>query len=299
MAEINHFEYGFITPTLSYALSVLGSFLGLICAVRVRESNTPGRRAWWLVLAAFAIGGTAIWTMHFMAMLGFSVAGTQIRYDIAITIASAVIAIAAVGLGLFLVGFGRPSLVKILSGGVLTGLGVAAMHYTGMAAMRLNGDIGYDAGRVALSVVIAVVAATVALWLAVTVRRPLAMTGSALLMGVAVNGMHFTGMTAMSVHLHEPTGLLSGATAATLLVPIGVAVLLVVIGLVYAVLSAPTEEDRAAAAYLDARIAQRRSAPPPAPARPTGFTPLRSGSAAGTGDRDSSSGSGGFNGFQA
>lgn len=297
MAEINHFEYGFITPTLSYALSVLGSFLGLICAVRVREATTPGRRAWWLVLAAFAIGGTAIWTMHFMAMLGFAVVGTQIRYDVAITIASAVIAIVAVGLGLFMVGFGRPSLLKIMVGGVLTGLGVAAMHYTGMAAMRLNGEIGYDPGRVALSILIAVVAATVALWLAVTVRRPLAMTGSALLMGVAVNGMHFTGMTAMSVHLHEPTGLLTGATAATLLVPIGVAVLLVVIGLVYAVLSAPTEEDRAAAAYLDARIAERISAPPPAPTRPNGFTPMRSGSA--TGDRNTTSGSGGFNGFQA
>ncbi|MFV2026734.1 MHYT domain-containing protein [Micromonospora sp. LOL_013] len=299
MADINHFEYGFITPTLSYALSVLGSFLGLICAVRVRESDTPGRRAWWLSLSAFAIGGTAIWTMHFMAMLGFSVAGTQIRYDIAITIASAVIAIAAVAFGLFLVGFGRPSLVKILLGGVITGLGVAAMHYTGMAAMRLNGDIDYARGRVTLSVVIAVIAATVALWLAVTVRRPLAMTGSALLMGVAVNGMHFTGMTAMSVHLHEPTGVLNGATAATLLVPIGVAVLLVVIGLVYAVLSAPTEEDRAAAAYLDARIAERRSTPqPPTPARPNGFTPLRSGSNT-SGEQNASSRSGGYNGFNA
>ncbi|MDG4766212.1 MHYT domain-containing protein [Solwaraspora sp. WMMD406] len=299
MAEIHHFEYGLITPTLSYALSVLGSFLGLICAVRVREATTPGRRAWWLILAAFAIGGTAIWTMHFMAMLGFGVVGTQIRYDVAITAASAVIAIAAVGAGLFLVGFGRPSLVKILIGGVFTGLGVAAMHYTGMAAMRLNGDIGYDALRVGLSVAIAVVAATVALWLAVTVRRPLAMTGAALLMGVAVNGMHFTGMTAMSVHLHEPTGVLTGATAATLLVPIGVAVLLVVIGLVYAVLSAPTEEDRAAAAYLDARIAERLSAPRPAPARPNGFTPLRSGSRSGPGgDQNSSTeSSGGFNGF--
>ncbi|MFY1631944.1 MHYT domain-containing protein [Solwaraspora sp. WMMB335] len=301
MAEIHHFEYGFITPTLSYALSVLGSFLGLICAVRVRESPTPGRRTWWLVLAAFAIGGTAIWTMHFMAMLGFGVVGTQIRYDTAVTTASALIAIVSVGIGLFLVGIGRPSLVKILTGGMITGLGVAAMHYTGMAAMRLNGDIDYDPVPVTLSVIIAVVAATVALWLAVTVRRPLVMTGAALLMGVAVNGMHFTGMTAMSVHLHEPTGSLSGASAATLLVPIGVAVLLVVIGLVYAVLSAPTEEDRAAAAYLDARIAERLAAPAPAPARSTGFTPLRSGSTpGGGGDRGTSSGgSGGFNGFNA
>ncbi|MFK3985590.1 MHYT domain-containing protein [Micromonospora sp. NPDC050397] len=129
----------------------------------------------WLVLAAWAIGGTAIWTMHFMAMLGFSVAGTAIRYDVPITVASAVLAIVTVG-----VGMGRPSSLKILAGGLFTGLGVAAMHYVGMGAMRLNGDVGYEHGRAIGSVVIAVVAATVALWLAVTVKGPLAIVGSAL-----------------------------------------------------------------------------------------------------------------------
>lgn len=253
MANINHFEYGWITPALSYALSVLGSFLGLVCAGRVRTARTAGQRFWWGALAAWAIGGTAIWTMHFMAMLGFAVDGTRIRYDVPLTVASAVIAVLAVGIGLVIVGTGRLSAPRIIAGGLFTGAGVAAMHYTGMAAMRFNGDFGYDRTRVALSVAIAVVAATVALWLAVTVRRVLALVGSALVMGVAVNGMHFTGMSALSVHLHEERTPLTGAGVSTLLVPIVLAVIFVVVGLVYALLAVPTEEDRAGAAYVAAR----------------------------------------------
>ena len=259
MADINHFEYGWITPALSYALSVLGSILGLICAGRIRTASSAGQRAWWGTLAAWALGGTAIWTMHFMAMLGFAVSGSRIRYDVPVTVASALLAVAAVGIGLAIVGTGRLSTVRVLAGGLFTGAGVAAMHYTGMAAMRLNGQLGYDHTRVALSVLIAVVAATVALWLAMTVRRGVAIFASALVMGVAVNGMHFTGMSALSVHLHEQRGELTGAEVGSLLVPIVLLVVFGVVGLVYALLAAPTDEDRAAAAYLDARR-------PPAPA---------------------------------
>ncbi|MEW2379185.1 MHYT domain-containing protein [Micromonospora sp. NPDC047812] len=271
MAEISHFEYGWITPALSYALSVLGSALGLICAIRIRTARSAGQRAWWGTLAAWAIGGTAIWTMHFMAMLGFAVQGTRIRYDVPITVASAMIAVIAVGIGLAIVGTGRFSAVRLLAGGLFTGAGVAAMHYTGMAAMRLNGRIDYDTTRVVLSVVIAVVAATVALWLAMTVRRGLAIVGSALLMGVAVNGMHFTGMSAMSVHPHAGQGEVSGAGVSTLLVPIILAVVFGVVGLVYALLAAPTAEDRAAAAYFDDLRGQEPAEASPPPPDPVGL----------------------------
>ncbi|TDB79191.1 MHYT domain-containing protein [Micromonospora sp. KC721] len=253
MAEINHFEYGWITPTLSYALSVLGSFLGLVCAGRIRTGATGGQRFWWGLLAAWAIGGTAIWAMHFMAMLGFAVDGTRIRYDVPLTAASTIIAVVAVGIGLAIVGTGRLNTTRLIIGGLFTGLGVAAMHYTGMAAMRLHGDLTYDALRVVLSVLIAVVAATVALWLAMTVRRGLAIAASALVMGVAVNGMHFTGMSALSVHLHEERGEVTGAEVTSLLIPIVLAVIFGVVGLVYALIAAPTDDDRAGLAYLDAR----------------------------------------------
>ncbi|RZU75299.1 NO-binding membrane sensor protein with MHYT domain [Micromonospora kangleipakensis] len=268
MAHIQHFEYGSITPALSYALSVLGSALGLVCAGRIRAARSAGQRTWWGLLAAWAIGGTAIWAMHFMAMLGFAVDGTRIRYDVPITAASTGIAVVAVGIGLAIVGTGRLNALRLVAGGLFTGLGVAAMHYTGMAAMRLDGTLGYDRIRVALSVLIAVVAATVALWLSMTVRRGLAIAASALVMGIAVNGMHFTGMSALSVHLHERRGQLAGTEVSGLLVPIVLAVIFGVVGLVYALLAAPTEDDRAGAAYLDARRGAERTAvasPEPAP----------------------------------
>ncbi|GAB3936649.1 hypothetical protein GCM10027614_13500 [Micromonospora vulcania] len=210
VAEINHFEYGWITPALSYALSVLGSILGLVCAGRIRIAGSAGQRALWGLLSAWALGGTAIWAMHFMAMLGFAVQGTRIRYDVPLTAASTVIAVVAVGIGLAIVGTGRLNPVRLVGGGIFTGVGVAAMHYTGMAAMRLKGSLGYDGTRVVLSVVIAIVAATVALWLAMTVRRPLAIVVSALVMGVAVNGMHFTGMSALGAPARGPGGRVRG-----------------------------------------------------------------------------------------
>ncbi|MFB6392168.1 MHYT domain-containing protein [Polymorphospora lycopeni] len=249
----------------------MGAMLGLVCTVRLRDAPTTGRRTWWLVLAAWGIGGTSIWTMHFMAMLGFRVSGTQIRYDIGLTVASAVLAIVFVAIGLFIVGLGRPTAVKIVTGGVLTGLGVAAMHYTGMAAMRLNGRIEYDPLLVGVSVGIAIAAATVALWMAVRVRRPAVIVVSALVMGLAVNGMHFTGMFSMSAHLHGTPSRLGGVTAATLIVPIVFAVIVVAVGLAYALVAASTDEDRAGLAFLEAQIADRDTAAAPAP------TPARTG----------------------
>ena len=98
MAEIHHLQYGWVTPTISYVLSVLGSLLGLICAVRLRNAPSTGGRLWWLALSAVAIGGTGIWTMHFVAMMGFSVVGSPIRYDVNLTAASAIIAVVTVGI---------------------------------------------------------------------------------------------------------------------------------------------------------------------------------------------------------
>jgi NO-binding membrane sensor protein with MHYT domain len=277
MAEIHHLEHGWVTPTVSYALSVLGSLLGLVCAVRLRNAPTRAGRIWWLALAAVAIGGTGIWTMHFVAMLGFSVVGSQIRYDVGLTAASAIIAVVAVGIGLAIATLGSGARhLRLVIGGLLAGLGVAAMHYSGMAAMNLDGEITYGATRVALSVAIAVVAATVALWLTVTVQKPLVILASAMIMGIAVNGMHFTGMSAMAVRPEPTTGPLPGATATGLLIPIGLAVVFGVLGLVYALMAAPTDEDRAGLAYMAARQGEGVPGAAPAPATfGSGFTPAR------------------------
>jgi NO-binding membrane sensor protein with MHYT domain len=257
--------YGLVTPVLAYAMSVLGSLLGLTCTVQARAARGTRRRAWYLLLAAWAIGGTGIWVMHFIAMIGFDVDGSNIRYDVPVTTASAIIAISVVAVGLVTVGLGRPTPLKIILGGVFAGLGVASMHYTGMAAMQIDGRVTYDDLLVAASIAIAVVAATVALWFTVTVRKVAAIIASALVMGVAVTGMHYTGMSAMTVHLHDTGETLTGSTKFGLLLPIVLLVIFVIMGLIYAVVSAPTDEDRAGAAYLDARLAdgpQPTSGPP-------------------------------------
>ncbi|CAM5693082.1 MHYT domain-containing protein OS=Streptomyces alboniger OX=132473 GN=CP975_08375 PE=4 SV=1 [Streptomyces alboniger] len=88
-----------------------------------------------------------------------------------------------------------------MTGGTVTGLGIATMHYLGMAGMHLDGKLEYDTLTVAVSVVIAVVAATAALWSAGQVRGFLWSVGAGLIMGLAVTGMHYTGMAAFEVHV--------------------------------------------------------------------------------------------------
>ncbi|MBA3799981.1 MAG: hypothetical protein H0X18_12985, partial [Geodermatophilaceae bacterium] len=81
MPEIEHFAYGVLTPILAYAMSFIGSLLGLQCTARARFA-TGRSRVGWLLLAAVSIGGTGVWVMHFIAMLGFRVTGMDIRYGV-------------------------------------------------------------------------------------------------------------------------------------------------------------------------------------------------------------------------
>jgi len=233
---VDHFSFGAVTPTLSYTLSVLGSLLGLVCTARARALEDPKRRARWLLLAAWAIGGTGIWVMHFMAMLGFTVPGITIRYDISTTVASWITAIVFVGLGLFIVGYGKPHPIKIILAGIMTGSGVAAMHYTGMAAMRMPAHVEYDQKLFIASVVIAIVASTVALWFTVTLKRGAVLFIAALVMGVAVNGMHFTGMYAMHVTA-QPDRPVAGFLPIFFVAPIALFVMLVFIVLLTALIN--------------------------------------------------------------
>src|SRR5438105_9194683 len=134
MPVVRHFAHGPINPAVAYVLAYMGSSLALACTARARASTIGSRRIRWLITAAFALGG-GIWLMHFTAMLGFDIPESPVRYDAVTTLVSAVLAIAVVGCGLGLVGTGRRAVWKIVLGGVFTGIGVAAMHYTGMAAM--------------------------------------------------------------------------------------------------------------------------------------------------------------------
>jgi NO-binding membrane sensor protein with MHYT domain len=230
---VDGFRYGAVTPVAAYLMACLGGALGLRCVVR----TLPGNQSWkpgWLALGAASIG-CGIWTMHFIAMIGFQVVETRIRYDAGLTVLSLAVAIVVVGIGVFIVGYRGASTLNLAFAGVITGLGVAAMHYLGMAALHLNGTIRYDPSVVALSVVIAIVAATAALWAAVSIRGFLTSLGASLIMGVAVSGMHYTGMAAVSVHVHGRTsGPWAGDSPSSLLLPmlVGPVIFLVLAGVV-------------------------------------------------------------------
>lgn len=230
---VDGFSYGLVTPVVAYMMAWLGGALGLRCttrSIRNGRSFKPG----WLALGATAIG-SGIWTMHFIAMMGFTVAEAPIGYDRPTTFASLAVAIVMVGIGIFIVGYRGATPMALVTGGTITGLGVASMHYLGMAGMRLQGRLEYDTLTVVLSVVIAVVAATSALWAAVSVHGFLASLGGSLMMGVAVSGMHYTGVAAVSVHLHGAAGSAgTGDSPATLLAPmlVGPVVFLLLAGVV-------------------------------------------------------------------
>src|SRR5499427_5485975 len=136
LAQAHNFSYGIINPLLAYLVSCLGCFLGLQCTARARAVQGAAR-ARWLLLAAVSIGTTGIWVMHFIAMLGFTIPGQAITYNVPATILSMVIAVAVVGVGLLIVGFGGDGPGPLLLGGTIIGIGVASMHYMGMWAMRM------------------------------------------------------------------------------------------------------------------------------------------------------------------
>ncbi|MEU2967174.1 MHYT domain-containing protein [Streptomyces ardesiacus] len=220
MGHLDHAALGWLTPALSYAMACTGAALGLRCTVRALAATGRTRRNW-LLTAASAIG-TGIWTMHFVAMLGFRVGGTDIRYDVPLTLVSLLVAVLVVCAGVFAVGYGRNRVRALLFGGLTTGLGVASMHYLGMAAMRLHGEVRYDPVRVGLSVLIAVAAATAALWAALNTESPLAVTLASLIMGAAVSSMHYTGMFAVGVRVTPSGETLPGATAMQFIFPLAV-----------------------------------------------------------------------------
>lgn len=191
-------SFDVVLIAVSYAISVFGSYTGLVLAGQITDLRNAMDRMW-LVFAAVALGGGAIWSMHFIGMLAYR-PPIPVSYDATLTMVSMIVPIVFVGVGLYLVIRQRRMKVSTLVGaGTITGLGVAAMHYTGMAAMKFAGEPHYDSTIVAVSIVIAIVASIAALWIAFTVRTTWQKLVSAFVMGVAVCGMHYTAMYGFSM----------------------------------------------------------------------------------------------------
>lgn len=248
-------DMGTFTPITAYIIACVGSALGLLSSERARNATGAARNGW-LAVAAVSIGGLGIWGMHFTAMLGTWM-GATVAYDIPITLLSMVVAVLVVGTGLFLtLRRGDERLRTLAAGGLVTGLGVAAMHYTGMSAIVINAEITYDLVVVALSIAIAVVAATAALWFTRNVSGPLAVLGASLVMGLAVTGMHYTGMHAMNIQLDQfaPVAVSNSEELITSLIISGAGFSVIIVFLL--ALTSSDEEGREEAELLD-RVLRR------------------------------------------
>jgi diguanylate cyclase (GGDEF)-like protein len=189
---------------VSLLVAILASYTALDMAGRVTASQ--GRAAfWWLAGGSLAMG-VGIWSMHFLGMLAFRLP-VPMGYDSAITLLSLFIAIASSLFALWLVCQNNLTWSRLTAGAVIMGAGVCCMHYTGMAAMRMSPPIHYSLPLFALSVLIAVAASGAALWMAFRLRSSSSgvrrlRAGAAVVMGLAIAGMHYTGMAAARFPAH-------------------------------------------------------------------------------------------------
>ncbi len=210
MNEVIAISYNPVLLALSFAVSVLGSFVGLMACRHIAKED--GRISWYNAgSAAIAIGGVAVWAMHFIGMLALKV-DLAMGYAAVETLVSMVAAIAATALALAYVAKAPNAPLRVVSAGIAMGLGICVMHYLGMYGMRFNGVFAWNWTLVALSVAIAVVASTAALWLAFRANGIGLRVLAALVMGVAVCAMHYTGFAAADIictttnRLAMPTG---------------------------------------------------------------------------------------------
>lgn len=182
---------------LSAIIAVLASYTALELSSRLTKSRGLTRRLW-LMGGALSMG-MGIWSMHFIAMLAFSIP-IFISYNFVIVLISLLAAILASAQALFIVSRPKPSMPALLGGSSSMGLGICIMHYTGMAAMQMPASIRYKPDLFFLSVVIAVLVSLVALKLSIGFRERSGLKGSkvatACIMGGAVLSTHYTGMAA-------------------------------------------------------------------------------------------------------
>ncbi|MGJ7546919.1 putative bifunctional diguanylate cyclase/phosphodiesterase [Pseudomonas alloputida] len=191
-------SYSSALVLISLCVAILASYTALDLTGRI--ATAKGRAVHlWMGGGALAMG-IGIWSMHFIGMLAFSLP-IALGYDISLTALSLVIAVLSSGFALWLVS--QPSLprMQLAFGALIMGSGIACMHYTGMAALRMLPGIDYDPTLFGASLAIAVGASAAALWIAFRLRQHTPYVRqvrglAAMVMGVAIVGMHYTGMAA-------------------------------------------------------------------------------------------------------
>ncbi len=235
---------------LSILVASFASYTALDLGGRVATTRGLARRVW-LVAAAITMG-SGIWSMHFVAMLAFSMP-MPMSYDIRLTTLSLVVAIFVTSAGFYVISRKSASPARLVLSGIFMGLGIVAMHYTGMAAMRMHAELSYDPLFVALSLVIAIGASTAALWLAFRTTDLGQKIVAAVVMGLAISGMHYTAMRAATFTVHGPIQRAQASTSLdqTNLALAVAAITFVILG--FALIASLSEQKRAEEALRQAQ----------------------------------------------
>lgn len=195
-----HGTYNTSLVLLSYLIAVISSYAWLDLAGIVSASKSGRSRMIWLVGGAISMG-IGIWSMHFVSLLAFNLS-VPVFYNIIWVLVSVAVAFITSYSVLYIVGSNRFKVERMITGGLLMGAGIVAVHYTGMAS--INVSIHYDVGWSAVSVLVAVIGSIVALWLASYYRGARTWAslgykiGSGIVMGAVIAGMHYAGMAAAS-----------------------------------------------------------------------------------------------------
>lgn len=223
---------------LSIVIAVMASYAALDLGIQVNKAKSTARHIW-IGAGAFTMG-MGIWAMHFIAMLAFHLS-IPVTYDLTLVIVSIIPAIIASALALFIISRSAMEKRQVLLGAFFMATGIVSMHYTGMEAMEMDAVIEYNRFIWGLSAIIAFVVSIVALYLLSFVSQnyqskklPWIKTVSALIMGIAISGMHYTGMAAASYKPHQHADLNGAApfNSTFLAYAIGI-VILILLGLVF------------------------------------------------------------------
>ena len=209
---------------LSVVIAILGGYTGFGLAARIRATPVLDRRV--LLSGAATFLAVGIWTMHFIGMLAAPIPADAV-YLVLPTLTSFLICALVVGISLFFVSIGEPSLLRVISSAVLLGLGIASMHYVGMHGLSGQFGIKHDPGMVLASVLVGIVSAYGGLRAFLARQDGLRLVASSIAFGIAVSGMHYTAMAGMhvvplSADVHQHAG---GLAASQQLLSIIVAVL--------------------------------------------------------------------------
>ncbi|WP_063905864.1 MHYT domain-containing protein [Nocardia kruczakiae] len=271
---MNYFTMGYWVLGLALGVSAAGAVVGLACVRQSTLSVTARFRLVWLTAAAVSIGGVGTWLAVYVTMLGVGVSAGEIRYDIARMVVATAVAVAAVLAGLVITGK-VSTLVRVITGGVVMGIGIGIMHLLAMGAIRVQGSVDVNIWMSLSAGALAVAASIGVLWATTRFHAMLPLAGAAALYALAVTAIHYLGQAGVHVHLDTAVGQPDGDDLFTLFVPVFVMGTLSLAVPITAVLVAPdrTGTTRSRQLAQAANSPAGQTASPAGKARPAARAP--------------------------